>query len=536
MAYKILSSVESPNVDKILSEMFRTGEFNENTANSHKTRVIDQDGLEEFCRNLYTDWRKNIIKRYSSSQDDVEQELVRFLQNDRLDPKNITANGKSYYKIILNLVTKRLNNEFFDYLRPAIMQGQDDFTKRVNNGFLHVYSDYITSDHISPIQCRLCMNFRGENISKFVNEFYLKCKEKNKPFYFRFNVKDNRNDNFIIYTDYRNAQSYVNIIEEIKKQHPKLFEGTEKVNPNLGVINGYIGFGDEPNPNKSKVKRGYISLRKKVIEESMYRMKYDVKNSFSTEMEEKFNGRTLADYATNEFYSMIPLFTLYHRIPLSDRDAVLQDVCQQFLQSLKSYCFNGKMQRVYSSTVNGKEYKFDFKDFNFINYFKKELNLEQLTDFQMRGYMASGLFLSTRNNRLEPNMQKFVNTIYRHLVPKLKSIEKDSFAYERANKILNMLVDQNGRVTKDGMAELYLVAAHYLNFGNITLFAENEHGLSCRDLIYPIVKDYLGEENVEKIVRSKCKKYDVSYENFHNNESTLKRSHHKEDDGGKAAF
>ena len=527
MAYKILSSVESPKIDDILATAFKEGEFKEFTDNAHKTRVIDREGLETFCRNLYIDWRENIIKRYSSSTVEVEQELVRFLKNERLNPKNISANGNSYYKIILNLVTKRLNNEFFDYLRPAIMQGQDDFTKRTNEGFLNVFSDHITSQHITPIECRLYLNLKGENVSKFVNEFYLKCKEKGKPFYFRFNVKDNRNDNFVVFTNYRNAQSYVNIIEQIKQEHPNLLEGTEKTSQNFGKINGYIGFGDEPNPNKSKVKRGYISLRKRVIEESMYRMKFEVKNAFSNEMEEKFNGRNLVDYASNEIQMLLPLFELYHTIPMDDRQWVVNDITKQFIQSLKSYCFTGKMPHSFTSNVDGKQYKFDFKNFNFIDYFKKELNLEGLTDFQMRGYMCSGFFLSTRNNRLEPNMQKFVNVLYKNLLPKLKSIDKNSVGYERARKVIRMLENENGKVTKDGMAELYLIASHYLNFGNISLFLENEPSLRLKDMTYPVVRDYLGKDKVEQILKEKCKKYDVSYKNFHNNESTLKRNYHK---------
>ncbi len=530
MAYKILSSVEPPKIDDIIATTFKEGGFKEFTDNAHKTRVIDREGLENFCQKLYIDWRENIIKRYSSSNVDVEQELVRFLQNDRLDPKNISANGKSYYKIILNLITKRLNNEFFDYLRPAIMQGQNDFTMRTNNGFLHVFSDYITDQHITPIECRLYLNLKGENVSKFVDEFYSKCKERGKPFYFRFNVKDNRNDNFVIYTNYRNAKSFVNIIEQIKLEHPNLLDGTEQTNQNLGKINGYIGFGDEPNPNKSKVKRGYLALRKRVVEESVYRMKSEVKNSFSTEMEEKFNGRNFIDYAGNEMEMMLPLFDVYHTIPLDDRDEVIREVCGKFINSLQSYCFNGKMPRVFTSNVNGKQYKFDFKDFNWIDYFKNELNLQNLTDFQMRGYMCSGLFLSTRNNRLEPNMQKFVNSIYKNLLPKLKSMDENSFGYDRAKKVLKMLENENGKVTKDGMAELYLIASHYVNFGNIALFLENEPSLSLRDMAYPIVKDYLGEERTQQIIKEKCKKYDVSYENFHNNASTLKRNRHRIDE------
>ena len=38
------------------------------------------------------------------------------------------------------------------------------------------------------------------------------------------------------------------------------------------------------------------------------------------------------------------------------------------------------------------------------------------------------------------------------------------------------------------------------------------------------------KEKIEQILKEKCKKYDVSYENFHNNESTLKRTRHRSDE------
>lgn len=529
MTYKILNSVEPPKLEEILASAFKEGKFKEFGDNAHKTGVIDKDGLETFCCFLYIDWRENIIKKYSSSEDEIERELVRLLKSEKLDPKNISLAGNSYYKIILNLITKRLNNEFFDRFLPATMQGQDDFTKRTNDGFLNVFSDNITSKHLTPIECRLYLNLKGENISEFVNEFYIKCREKGEPFYFRFNVKDNRNDNFIVFTNYQNAQSYVNIIEQIKQERPKLFEGTEKTSQNFGKINGYIGFGDEPNQT-GRVRRGYISLRKRVVEESMYRIKYEVKNTFSTEMEEKFEGKNFIDYASNEMGKKLSQFDVYQTIPSNDRQLVVDDVCKQFIQSLKSYCFNGNLPQSFSSNINGKQYKFDFKDFNWIDYFKKELRLDGLTNFQMRGYMCSGLFLSTHNNRLEPNMQKFINVLYKNLLLKLKSIDKDSVGYERAKKVVRMLENENGKVTEDGLAELYLIASHYVNYENISLFFENEPSLRLKDMTYPVVRDYLGKEKIEKILKEKCKKYGVSYENFHNNESTLKKNNNKHDE------
>ena len=45
--------------------------------------------------------------------------------------------------------------------------------------------------------------------------------------------------------------SYKDVLDRIRSQHPKLFEGCEANSLIVGTINGYIGFGEEPKYQRS---------------------------------------------------------------------------------------------------------------------------------------------------------------------------------------------------------------------------------------------------------------------------------------------
>jgi len=100
--------------------------------------------------------------------------------------------------------------------------------------------------NLKKTEARLYLNLKAENIPLFASEALKKCCDKQIGFHFKFGLYDSRNDPFLFYTSYEKLPEFIKIIEEIKENKPELLEGTEKVSRNFGVINGYIGFGDEP--------------------------------------------------------------------------------------------------------------------------------------------------------------------------------------------------------------------------------------------------------------------------------------------------
>ena len=116
-----------------------------------------------------------------------------------------------------------------------------------NNGGVH--SDFL---HCTPfeqreeISCRLYLNAKLENLAAITEQLLKKCFDKGYRVYFKFWTNNNRNDTFIVYTSYDMVERFVEVLREIRRENPKLFEGCEKINPILTNIDDFIGFGEEP--------------------------------------------------------------------------------------------------------------------------------------------------------------------------------------------------------------------------------------------------------------------------------------------------
>ena len=107
------------------------------------------------------------------------------------------------------------------------------------------------------------------------------CPECGTPHH-RDCYKENKNcANFHKHSeDFRWEPDFVPV-EEIKTEKPELLEGTELVSRNMGTINGYIGYGDEPsakNESYNSTRRMAFSEIKKTLTKSRKQM-FSSKNS-----------------------------------------------------------------------------------------------------------------------------------------------------------------------------------------------------------------------------------------------------------------
>ncbi len=212
---------------------------------SHKSITVDKvesfnKDLEELLDVVYTEWHRYIVYNYvlgafNEIDDEKVQETVNVIIEDlrnkrKLLPQTIRKSGyKKFFNSINAVLPKSALNMFYN----------QEFER---NGFLHINSPFYNN----KTNVRLYLNLKYENIVKFAKEFYNKCVDKNQDFYFKFASEDLRNDTFLVYTSYEKANDFIEIIREIKREKPYLFDGAEKINPLLGRIDGYIGFGEEP--------------------------------------------------------------------------------------------------------------------------------------------------------------------------------------------------------------------------------------------------------------------------------------------------
>ena len=131
--------------------------------------------------------------------------------------------------------------------------------------FCHFYTNVMSTDRFEfekPwCDARIYLNIKTQNTVQLANVMIDKAIQKNIPLTFKFAFFDERNDNFVLYSEYKHMDSLVNLIDETKKENPNLFAGCEVKNPLMAALKGYMGFGEEPFTFDS-----YNSVRADILE------------------------------------------------------------------------------------------------------------------------------------------------------------------------------------------------------------------------------------------------------------------------------
>lgn len=96
-----------------------------------------------------------------------------------------------------------------------------------------------------------------------------KCNEHQLPYYFKFAKRGNRDDTAVIYSDTENLMRYIEILREIKQEHPELAEIAKEPPCLTGKIDNWIGYGSEPPETPEGEKQSFNSLRETVLENAI---------------------------------------------------------------------------------------------------------------------------------------------------------------------------------------------------------------------------------------------------------------------------
>lgn len=112
----------------------------------------------------------------------------------------------------------------------------------VLDDFIHVYP----FGYPKKIDCRLYFNTTPENSCKIGELLLEECFKRHLRAYFKFDTAGDRNDSMLIYTNYEHVNQFVEIINKIRKKHPKLFAGAEKSGLLTAKVDDCIFFGEEP--------------------------------------------------------------------------------------------------------------------------------------------------------------------------------------------------------------------------------------------------------------------------------------------------
>ena len=163
------------------------------------------------------------------------------------------------------------------------------------SGWEHVDSRYLHAKRTNRlnVEHRLYINTDAISLYPILNLFVKKCSEKNIPFYFKFDMDSGfRDDTIPIYSDSEHLIDYIDILQDIKRNNPDL----KFYEPPLlsGKIDGFIGYGSEPDERITKKRTSFNDLRADIIGESITRCRNNwIKSNLNTNFGTNERPRTI---------------------------------------------------------------------------------------------------------------------------------------------------------------------------------------------------------------------------------------------------
>lgn len=251
---RFLSNVDSVDKSAVLDEI-RTCEENDLytyfvRANAFKTGVLDPKDINEFLLKVYSDWyflHKNTPNKNARA--------VKVLSEYEFAPVNLA--GDSCLQLVKNGEYKDVLPVFFQYTNK--LEEKYFICVKIDEMYNRVFPNV-------SYQARFYLNLKKDKLLDFAREFVDKAYMTEFPALLKVLNNDYRQDSIVIYTDFEYAQIVLDVIEEIKKDTPSIFDGVGKVSTLLGSINDYIGFGEQVKNNLT-----YFSSRCQALS-SMHRM------------------------------------------------------------------------------------------------------------------------------------------------------------------------------------------------------------------------------------------------------------------------
>lgn len=259
---------------------------------SEQTKTKAKQDIDNFILKAYKNFRM-LLSRGSYGK---AKEYDGFLADQLYDIDSDVFKKSGYNAEILIRNLDRIHPEIkkkFGNFSPIYFQ---------NDAFIHVNSNkfYVSKNKKQPNDCRLYLNLKIENVAE-VAKLAMRYGQRNGlPLYFKFARNDDRNDTFLFYCSYEEAPQVIKLIETIKSEKPNLFDGAESVPPHLGVINGYIGFGEEPTEAKKldiyEDGASYTEVRADALEELHILNTKIKKNNINNEQAKAMRSELLKKY------------------------------------------------------------------------------------------------------------------------------------------------------------------------------------------------------------------------------------------------
>ncbi len=137
---------------------------------------------------------------------------------------------------------------------------------------------------IDYVISRLYINCNKQDLMQLAKLFVDKCDEREIPSYFKYcSNKSNRSDQMVIYSNLKELDDYIQILQEIGKENPEMIERCGQPPLLTGKIDKWIGIGDEPLISGSSFTGERVDVIENVLKKVVPRIEEDGFTIYKTE-------------------------------------------------------------------------------------------------------------------------------------------------------------------------------------------------------------------------------------------------------------
>lgn len=243
------------------------GQLTKTVQKEHNKGQYYREDADRFYAMLFNKWKNSIVAM-------TRDEFVQLYRQGSYGQDFIKM--RNYLKNVPDVSTMKEADEIFYGNKgdKELESALDKYSWKSfggGSGWIHVCSRYLTAkkDQYPNVEHRLYLDTESLDTYKMITYLVEKCDEHHLPYYFKFDQYANRDDTIVIYSSTENLTKYVEILQEIKKEHPDLVSRAKEPPVLTGQIDGWIGYGSEPSKTPDGERQSFNEVRAKTLEHSI---------------------------------------------------------------------------------------------------------------------------------------------------------------------------------------------------------------------------------------------------------------------------
>ena len=318
----------------------------------HDTLTPPKEDDAAFIEITFNNWKNNlvaklerVIEEYSKGDIDKEKydDLIEVYDIMKKIP-DVKTKKEAYDICFAEYNNKNVEDFFKNYVKNCLNSNAYSF-KYASSAF-----SLSKTQRDVDVEHRLYLNVDIKDIYKLAVYLIEKFEKYDLPYLFKFSGYLQRNDSLVIYSSTEYLTKNIEILNEIKKEHPELEKSISEPISFAGTIDNWIGYGSEPEEKDSfNIKRSNIVYS--IIDETIKKWVIDHKDSPIT-----FRGKNLT------FKHLLTIRALDEVIGRMEESLkfISSEILEYTREDIKSIEFKTKAYReIYSNIDEMLEYAYN---------------------------------------------------------------------------------------------------------------------------------------------------------------------------------